>query len=330
MDGHGPHKNPAPPQYKPIPAEGEDGLFRQAWYPICLSSELPKGKVLGCDFLDGKVVAFRGEDGVARVMSAYCPHVGADLSVGRMVGNNVQCAFHHFEFDGDGVCVKTGIGDPPPRQACLFKFPTIERWNIVWAFNGDEPLFELPDLGHSEDEMLIGAYKLPEPFKCDPWVFAANTPDMQHLKAVHKVKFAVEDPHDIIEWDEWGLRYPIKANHQGGVKIEWELGLRGSGFFWRTGTYDGWWCAAVTGFGLPRPGQHHVYGAYMVLKGDGAEERFRIAKGITERTIGEDKPILDTIHYRQGTFTAADRTLARYLMMVRNFPRAHPSAAFIR
>ena len=29
----------------------------------------------------------------------------------------------------------------------------------------------------------------------------------------------------------------------------------------------------VTGFGLPRPGMHQVFGAFMVLKGDQAEER---------------------------------------------------------
>jgi len=315
---------------KPIPAEGEDGLFRQSWYPICLSSEVPVGTVLGRGFLDGKVVVFRGDDCVPRVMSAYCPHVGADLSVGKVLGNNVQCAFHHFEYDGSGVCVKTGIGDPPPRSACLFVFPSQERWGIVWVFNGETPLFDLPDLGHAEDEMLIGPYKMAEPLNCDPWVFAANTPDMQHLKAVHKVQFAVDDPHDIVQWDQWGLQYPIRAVHQGGAEIDWMLGLRGTGFFWRTGTYNGWWCAAITGFAIPQPGQHQVYGAYMVLKGEGAEERFNIARSITERTIGEDKDILNTLHYRQGTFTAADRTLTKYLKMVRDFPRAHPSAAFIR
>lgn len=68
----------------------------------------------------------------------------------------------------------------------------------------------------------------------------------------------------------------------------------------------------------------------MVLKGEQAEERLAIMRGITERTIGEDEKILDSIHYRQGTFTAADRTLAKYLTLVRNFPRAHPSAPFIR
>ena len=315
---------------KAIPAEGEDGLFRQSWYPICLSADVAKGQVVGRTFLDGKIVVFRGDDGIANVMSAYCPHVGADLSVGRVAGNNVQCAFHHWEYDGSGQCVKTGIGDPPPKAACLFKFPSVERWGIIWAFNGETPLFELPHLGYEESEMIWGNYSLTEPLKCDPWVFAANTPDMQHLKAVHGVKFDTDDPHDIIEWEEYGLRYPVKATHQGGIKLEWMLGLRGTGFFWRTGTYDNFWCAAVTGFGIPYPGAHTVYGAYLVLRGPGEEQRLKTMKAISERTIGEDKDILNTIHYRHGILSAGDRSLAKYLEIVRNFPRAHPSAPYIR
>ena len=318
------------PRTLPIAAEGEDGLFRQSWYPLCLSSEVAVGQILGCPFLDGKVVAFRGENGALSVTSAYCPHVGSDLSVGKMVGNNIQCAFHHWEYNGEGICEKTGIGDPPPRSACLFVFPSEERWGIVWVFNGETPLFDLPDIGYPEDQLAIWSYRYPRPFHSDPWVFAANTPDMQHTKVVHKVEFAHGDPHDAIEWDEWGLKYNIKATHQGGVPIDWDLGLRGTGLFWRAGTYGDFWCAAIAGYGLPAPGMHQVFGAAMVLRGEGSEERLAKMRGITERTVGEDEDILNTVHYRQGVFTAADRSLARYLSIVRNFPRAHPSAAFIR
>ena len=96
----------------PIPHEGENGLFSESWFPICLSRELPVGKIVGVDFLDGRVVAYRGQTGEARVMSAYCAHVGADLSVGDIQGDTIRCAFHHWRYDGDGVCVSTKVGDP--------------------------------------------------------------------------------------------------------------------------------------------------------------------------------------------------------------------------
>ncbi|PQA89594.1 Rieske 2Fe-2S domain-containing protein [Hyphococcus luteus] len=313
----------------PLPPEGEGG-FSQSWYPICLSAELEKGAVKGVDFLDGRVVAFRGQNGQAKVMSAYCPHVGADLSVGEVIGDNIRCAFHYWEYDQTGQCVKTGPGDPPPKMACLFQFPTVEKFGIVWAFNGKEPLWELPDLTYPEDELEIFAYKYPEPFNCDPWVFAANTPDMQHIKVVHGVTFGHDDPHQLVEWSEYGLEYNFSGVHGTGAEINWDLGIRGTTFFWRTGTYDGWWLAAVTGFSLPKPGMHEVFGACLVRKGDDADAQMETAKSLTVRTVGEDKDILNTIHYRQGTLTKADKSLARYLKMVRNYPRAHPSEEFIK
>ena len=45
-----------------IPREGQDGLFTQSWFPICMSSEIPVGVVKGYGFLDGRVVVYRGEE----------------------------------------------------------------------------------------------------------------------------------------------------------------------------------------------------------------------------------------------------------------------------
>jgi hypothetical protein len=40
------------------------------------------------------------QDGTLSCLDAYCPHMGADLSVlGVVCGNGLQCGFHHWEFD---------------------------------------------------------------------------------------------------------------------------------------------------------------------------------------------------------------------------------------
>ncbi len=318
-----------PPRSQPVPAEGEGGLFTQSWFPVALGADLLPGQVMGCGFLDGKIVLFRAPDGTPRAMSAYCPHVGADLSVGRIVNGNIQCAFHHWEYDADGVCVKTGVGDPPPRSACLFSFPVQERFGIIWVFNGEEPLFELPTLPFADDQLLMRAYRFPQTLHADPWVFAANTPDMQHLTVVHKVRFEAAEPHDLVTWHDWGMEFSYRARHQGDVPMENTAGIRGTSVFYRWGLYDGFWRCNVTGFGLPRPGQHQVFSCSLVLAGPEAEQQIEAVLKVSRRTIGEDKDILDTIHYRQGLLTKADRSLARFIAYVRQFPRAHPSAPFI-
>jgi nitrite reductase/ring-hydroxylating ferredoxin subunit len=289
-------RTPRPkPHFLRMPAEGEGGVFTQSWFPVALASEVVPGQILGVDFLDGKIVVFRAPDGTARAMSAYCPHVGADLSVGRIVDGRLQCAFHHWEYDSDGFCVKTGIGDPPPKSACLFLFPVQERFGIIWVFNGEEPLFDLPTLPYADDELVMAAYRFGHTLHCDPWVF----------------------------------EFKYRGLHQGDVPIDNTAGIRGTSVFYRWGLYDGFWRCNVTGFGLPRPGQHNVFSCSIVRKGPQSAEQLENVLAISRRTVGEDKDILDTIHYRQGLLTRADKSLGRFLNYLRKFPRAHPSAGFI-
>lgn len=319
----------------PIPAEGENGFFSQSWFPICRSYDIRPGEVKGFDFLDGRVIVFRGENGVASVKSAYCPHVGADLSVGKVVGNNIRCAFHHWDYDQSGKCVKTGIGDPPPPTACLFNFPTLERFGVIWAFNGEEPLFELPSFRHPDDELEIGVIA-GDTYNCDGWVFACNTPDMQHLKVVHKIMPHHADPHKDVEWDPWGFHYNVAAAHGQGPEIGWRLAIRGTSIFHQQGMIDDWWFGVIAGFSCPRPGKHQIFLACATHRGSGsvadvalAKERLERGMIIIRRTADEDRDILNTIHYRPGTLTKGDTTLAKYLDFLRGYPRAHPSARFI-
>ena len=334
-DAELPTNNPSERRGNPVPREGENGVFSQTWFPLCLSSELQPGEVRGEPFLDGRVVAFRGVDGRVRVMSAYCPHVGADLAIGCVVENGLQCAFHKWEYDSNGTCVKTAIGDKPPKSAQLFKFPSIERYGVVWIFNGNEPLWELPEFSRPSEHLEIRSYRFPDLFQCDPWVFAANTPDMQHLKVVHQTQFRVEDPHELVAWTDWGFTYDIVAAHQGGIPIEWQLGIRGTSVFWQEGPYGEIWLGGMVGFGLPEPGKHEAFAILALDRREAPDEdeleaRFAVAEGLMHRTIGEDRDILNTIHYHPGTLTKGDKTLARYLEFLRHYPRAHPSGPFIR
>lgn len=318
-----------PKGYVRMPAEGENGLFTQSWFVIAFSSEVAVGQVVGRDFLDGRVVVYRGENGKAMVMSAYCPHVGADLQHGAVVGNNIRCAFHHFEYDPAGRCVKTGVGDPPPRAACLFKFPVQERFGMIWVFNGNKPLFELPDFPYPDDKLVMGTPYPAKTLNCDPWVFSANTPDMQHLKFVHKMKITGKDPHDKFKWDSFGFVYAYKGLDPGDVPVETTLAIRGTSIFYRSQIYGKFWRGSVTGFGLPRPGQLIVYAINAVLKGPNAAEELEISHKQSQRILSEDQHIMDSIHYRVGYLTRGDKSLSKFLTYVRKYPRAHPSAAFI-
>jgi phenylpropionate dioxygenase-like ring-hydroxylating dioxygenase large terminal subunit len=118
---------------------GNDGRldgsgFHRSWFPVGLASDLDNGAVIGVDFLGTRIVAYRGAGGRAVVQSAWCPHLGADLSLGQCVDGEIRCAYHHWRFDAADNCVHIPTGDKIPPGARIFSYPTAEAWWLIWAF----------------------------------------------------------------------------------------------------------------------------------------------------------------------------------------------------
>lgn len=310
-------------------AEGEDGLFSQSWFPLCLSDEIAIGQVKGIDFLGGRVVVMRGADGQVRVLSAFCPHLGADLAVGTVVENSVRCAFHHWEYDGRGVCVRTGCGDPTPPTARLFAFPTDEHFGVIYAFNGQEALFDLPGFDYPEDQLLWRSMRFDMEFPVDPWVISCNTPDLQHIRVVHRIRFD-DDPAGAVEWTDHSMQYEFSGQHSAGEPLHFRVGIHGTNIFQQSGLLDGQWFGFLSPMGLPRPQVTTGFLTLAVLRDQpNAEEFLESVIELERRVVGEDKDILNTIRFRPGTLTASDRTLSKFLRYLKSYPRAHPSRDFI-
>jgi nitrite reductase/ring-hydroxylating ferredoxin subunit len=321
--------------FRPVPHEGEDGLFSQSWFALCKSDDVPIGGVIGRDFLDGRVAIYRGIDGVAQVLSAYCPHIGADLSMGSVMGNDLRCPFHHWEYNRDGRCVRTGIGDPPPARACLFRFPTVEEFGVIWAFNGYTPLFELARPTRPAEHLVMQVAD-PFPVSADPWVVCANTPDWAHFATVHRFDFPREGQNESLTFDDFGVRrhFSAKLEHGAGPGITFDVTVRGTTQVLIEGVLEGRWFSVMACMGLPRPGRCDFFIVTMVDRREAASdaaaaEDVQKYAAIAGRMGAEDAPIWENIHFKQGFLTRADQALGIYMDRLREFPRAHPSADFI-
>jgi nitrite reductase/ring-hydroxylating ferredoxin subunit len=325
----------------PLPEEGDNGLYSQSWFIMCMSDELKPGQLMRKEFLGGKVVVYRDNSGVAHTVSAYCPHMGADLACGSVEGNELVCAFHKWRYGADGRCTKTGIGEPAPPNARLFVFPTQEKYGFVWAFNGETPLWELPNFRPPFDDDSKLAWKLDRrdpPYKCSPWVFTCNTLDLQHIIHLHHIKFDadLDKIHDEVRWQPFGFDYDLRGTHQGGMKLDWEVGIRGTSLFIQQGMYNGFWFGFVTGYSMPFAGQHDGYLAIAVEKlGVSPEEQALVQARLDEamdleiRTVEEDREILNNIRYAPGHLIKIDKSIGRFFQYLRDYPRAHPSRDFI-
>jgi nitrite reductase/ring-hydroxylating ferredoxin subunit len=309
-------------------------LYSQSWFAICTSQELGPNVVLGRDFLGGRVIAYRGADGVARVKSAYCAHLGADLSAGCVIGNDVRCPFHHWEYGTDGRCMRTGIGDPAPPNARLFSFPTREKYGVVFAFNGIEPLFELADLDVPSEQTACKVSFMP--MRAEPWTFCANVPDFQHFIGVHRTLRDDIGHYDRIVWREYGLDFEFTAYPELGraPPIRFKVGVQGTALILVQGCLpDGRWFGTLAAMTLPRSGETNIFIVCSIRRGENAAEDAALLDDLTVRfraMANEDLELLETAHYTPGTLTRHDAALARYMAMLRAFPRANPAAEFLR
>ena len=124
--------------------------FPIGWFVVSTSTDLADGAVLERTFLGDQVVAFRTESGAPAVLSAHCPHLGANLARGgRVVGESVRCPFHSLRWGVDGSCVGSEYPGNPDYPVRIRSYPTIERFGFLFAWHhpeGGEPTFDIPDL----------------------------------------------------------------------------------------------------------------------------------------------------------------------------------------
>ncbi|MFD9206345.1 Rieske 2Fe-2S domain-containing protein [Streptomyces sioyaensis] len=125
--------------------QNPDGINLAASWYIALPAKDLRSRPQALELFGLPLVAWR--DGVGRpvVMPRYCPHMGASLALGKVIGGRLQCPFHHWRFDGSGDCVGIPGVARIPTTAHRTTYPTVERYGFIWVWYGSaEPIFELP------------------------------------------------------------------------------------------------------------------------------------------------------------------------------------------
>ena len=164
--------------------------FPDGWHGIAFSDEVAVGDVKPIRMLGRDLVAFRGEDGVARVLDAFCPHLGAHLGHGgRVEGNDLECPFHGWRWSGDGRCAAIPYAKKIPPQARARAWRVLDRngYLFVWLHANDEaPTWEIEDIPETHDPDYELLFKRDwEPFASHPQEIAENGVDLPHFRTVH-------------------------------------------------------------------------------------------------------------------------------------------------
>jgi phenylpropionate dioxygenase-like ring-hydroxylating dioxygenase large terminal subunit len=109
--------------------------LRDDWYPVCRSRELGD-RPLAVALFSTPIVLFRARTGGApAALLDRCPHRNVPLSMGRVRGPRLQCAYHGWEFDADGLCcaVPGLVGDVRSRERAVASFVARESQGFVWV-----------------------------------------------------------------------------------------------------------------------------------------------------------------------------------------------------
>ena len=195
-------------------------MLASFWHPIAFSSEITADPAK-VTLLDVDLVAVRVRDRLVVARDA-CPHRGTRLSLGRVEGSRLVCAYHGVAYDADGKAVHVP-GAPEgyriPVRLCLESYRAEERYGIVWVCLSGEPLAPLPEWPILDDP-AVQKTRLSVSINCGAGRHVENFCDTSHFPFTHRGTFGCPDAPEIpryeVEEREHGLFASIMTIQQDG------------------------------------------------------------------------------------------------------------------
>lgn len=165
-----------------------DPALTKEWLPALPSDRLG-AEPLSIELLGIRLAIVRLGDKV-RAFRDLCIHRGVPLSMGRVEGERLVCAYHGWAYDGCGACVRIpaqAANKAIPEKAKAQVFACAEQSGLIWVCLG-EPSGAPPTA--SLGEFDSPAYRR---VHCDPYLLQAAGPrivenflDVSHLMFVHE------------------------------------------------------------------------------------------------------------------------------------------------
>ncbi len=114
-------------------------FVKNAWYVAAWASEVGRG-LFKRRILGEPVLLYRKTDGTPVALLDRCAHKLLPLSMGKLVGDHVECGYHGLQYDCSGKCVHVPGQDRIPPTAVVRSFPVVERHHALWIWMGDPAL----------------------------------------------------------------------------------------------------------------------------------------------------------------------------------------------
>jgi phenylpropionate dioxygenase-like ring-hydroxylating dioxygenase large terminal subunit len=202
-------------------------VLRGYWYAVARSSDVMPGP-LAVTVLGEPIVLWRPEGCAITAARDRCPHREAPLSLGRVIDDCLQCAYHGWTFGTSGACVRIPSLLPErsvPPTAHLTTVHVTELYGLVWV-SLDAPVADIPVMAYDSDARFRRINTPVEVWRASATRMTDNFMDISHVPWVHTGTFGRAQntyvpPITLAQLDDdfYGYRYEIEANNRNAATV---------------------------------------------------------------------------------------------------------------
>eukprot|EP00887_Chlorella_sp_A99_P007345 scaffold2.g7345.t1 len=218
--------------------------LRNNWFIVHFSSKLGKDTMVPFELFGQAWVLFRDAEGRPACVRDECAHRACPLSLGRVADGQVECPYHGWRFNGDGV-----VTAMPSTTFCkgvaVSSLPCLEADGFVWVWPGWEQPAELPDFARPPEGYTVHA-EIELEVPVEHGLLVENLLDLAHAPFTHTTTFA----------RGWPVPDMVRFQATKLLSGKWDP--------YPIDMYFHPPCVTVSSIGLARPG--------VVLDGDSAAE----------------------------------------------------------
>jgi 5,5'-dehydrodivanillate O-demethylase len=277
--------------------------LRRFWQPVYLSKDLAPGRARPVRAMGEDLTLFRGKNGTAYAVDQRCAHRGAQLSVGWVGEDSIQCIYHGWRYDGSGRCVEQAT---EPRPFCdkvkIRSFPVQEYLGLIFVYLGEGAPPAMERLPEYENDYLH-LHRI-DTWPCNYFAQLENALDKAHTAFLHW-HFRHNPPEDVsAEETEYGVvTYTPGMNDAAGHYDR--------GYFMMPNAHE--WATTprrdekvgyyARGWRVPVDDRHHIRINLVVVPLRGAEaDGFKARLDAAEETARragwsfEEKPVGELAH----------------------------------
>ncbi|MEI7785129.1 MAG: aromatic ring-hydroxylating dioxygenase subunit alpha [Betaproteobacteria bacterium] len=211
---------------------------RGLWHPVALHSELQSAP-LAVRLLEQDLVLWRDSAGAPHAWVDRCPHRGAQLSLGQVRQDRLECPYHGWQFDPHGQCQRIPALPElkPPAGYCVQAFEVQEQHGLLWVrLDAAEQAAPIPAFPAADSGLRL--------LNCGPYDVATSAPrvvenflDMAHFSFIHEGWLGAAahpeiEPYEVLETPTslkatgcraWQPRSSLHATGAAQVEYSYEV-----------------------------------------------------------------------------------------------------------